>query len=107
MNKPRIDVVPVGGKIIRKQSVHAVVLRACGQCGAPGAYSKEKRVQDGWPGCYDPTRDQQPVGAVCPNCKALRPSPEVKGEIWRREFRADGESLWQRLRKRLRRLTTP
>jgi hypothetical protein len=55
--------------IVRRQSLHATVIRACANCGAPGhAFGR-------------------PVGPICPECGAVRPSDENKGEIWSKVWR--------------------
>jgi hypothetical protein len=76
----------------RSQAVVAAVHRACTNCGAPGVWSMERRIQEGWPGCYvDPTDprawlDDKSVGDTCPNCGASRGPGllERLGEIWRK-----------------------
>lgn len=56
----------VDGALLRKQSVEAVVIRACRKCGAPGEEGLTK----------------------CRNCGADRPPDEPQGVIWSREIRA-------------------
>jgi len=73
-------------EIIRRQSLQAVVVRSCTQCGAPGNFKSHDRIRDGWPGCYVPPghpMDTQLVGDVCPNCGADRPAHEPKGDAMR------------------------
>jgi hypothetical protein len=70
------------------------VTPACRDCGAPGVYSDEERIRDGWPGCFiDPasklTRDRkpgEPVGKYCPNCGDVRPEDDDLGTVayWHR-----------------------
>lgn len=75
----------------REQALAATVHRACTSCGAPGIYNNLDWVYASFPGCYVEAVDErvnQPVGNVCPNCKANR-NPgliEKLGEIWRRRF---------------------
>ncbi len=66
---------------IRRLALEARVIKACNQCGAPGAYKNHPSIQSGWPGCYDPKRDGREVGPRCPNCGAKRPSDENLGEV--------------------------
>ncbi len=79
-----------GGRVIRRQGVHANVQRACKKCQAPGRYLSEDSIRDGWPGCYvakGDEREGQPVEGDCPNCGAPRPKSEALGEIWHKEYR--------------------
>jgi hypothetical protein len=65
---------------------------ACKQCLAPGVYKKDIVIRDGfesidartkggWPKLYDPMRDGQPVGDICPQCGAKRPSDDSQREL--------------------------
>jgi hypothetical protein len=79
-------------RVVRKQSLHAAVIRACAKCGAPGYWHNTPGVNVG---CYAPEKVTQlgadPVGAVCPQCGATRQTVESRGEIWSKEFRV---GLW-------------
>jgi hypothetical protein len=79
-------------RVVRKQSLHASVIRACKQCGAPGYWHDIPGVN---PGCYAPEKvtklGEDPVGEVCPQCGEEREPVEYKGEIWSREWRV---GLW-------------
>ncbi len=78
-----------GAALKVRQSVEAMVIRACAECGAPGRYLSDEHIRDGWLGCWVPAADPragQAVGAVCPNCGSKRPQSENLGEIWVREF---------------------
>ena len=48
-----------------KQELHATIIRACRECGAPGVDSKGVDV-----------------GKFCPWCGTKRPKPESLGRIW-------------------------
>lgn len=86
--------------VARKQSLHANVIRACWNCGAPGFWHNTPGVNVG---CYAPEKvtrlGEDFVGTTCPNCGALRDDIEHKGEIWRREFRINP---WRAVRAWLR-----
>lgn len=64
-----------------RRSLEGTIVRACRSCQAPGLYSSADSIKDGWPACYDPKRNGQPVGDVCPQCGALRPANEFRGEL--------------------------
>lgn len=84
--------VQAGHRSWRSQAVTANVHLACTGCGAPGVWSTERRIKEGWPGCYvEPTdsrswRDDKSVGNICPNCGVGRGPGLIKalGEIWRK-----------------------
>jgi rubredoxin len=101
---PRVQSVPVD--IARKQSLEAVILRACSDCGAPAVYKSASAIRDGWPGCYvepgEPLEDK-PVGELCPNCGIARHGhTEELGEVWHRVWRIKPVGLLDRLRNILR-----
>ena len=83
-------------RILRKQVLHASVIRACKRCGAPGYWHSTPGVN---PGCYAPEKVTQlgadAVGSKCPNCGADREEKEDLGEIWSRIWRV---SLWAALK---------
>ena len=82
----------VGVGIYRRQSVEAIVLRACRHCGAPAVYGSDDNMAFAqWAGCQVPAESPligKLVGSVCPNCgHARRPEDdEHLGEIWAQEF---------------------
>lgn len=80
-----------GASIRRAQALEVAVHRACRYCNAPGVYSDEPRVRDGWYGCYRHPGDPdvgQPVGPQCPNCGGDRGPSLVErlGIVWRKIF---------------------
>jgi rubredoxin len=92
-------------KLFRRQSLHANVARACGNCGAPGFWHDVPGVN---PGCYDPDKVREarmndegfaPVGAICPQCGADREDVERLGEIWSKEYRAP--TVWENVKAAL------
>lgn len=93
--------------IFRRQTLEAVVRRACCFCGAPPTYQSELHILCEWPGCWvregDP-RDRQSVGDTCANCYRPLAAPENRGVIWQREWRAGGRlaRVVAAFRKRLR-----
>lgn len=92
-------------RVVRKQSLHASVVRACRNCGAPGYWHN---IPDVNPGCFAPEKVTQigadPVGPICPQCGAAREEIERLGEIWSKEWRV---SLWSALIGALRDLVKP
>jgi hypothetical protein len=66
---------------ITRSSLEGKLIYACKHCRAPGVYHNSEHIKAGWPGCYDPTRDGQPVGDVCPNCLRLRSGDKNLGEL--------------------------
>jgi len=58
-------------------NLYATKILAC-SCGAPGAYHSRKDE----PRCYDPNRNDEHVGAICPCCGAKRPADKPLGKIW-------------------------
>jgi hypothetical protein len=66
-----------------KRTLHRVKHVRCPYCLAPAVYLSHPSIRDGWPGCYvakGDARENQVVGAVCPNCNAPRPAEEDLGE---------------------------
>src|SRR5262245_24470608 len=76
--------------IVSRQAWQATVLRACRNCGAPGHWHATYGVN---PGCYDPSRNGQPVGPICPQCGAERPPDEPQGVISYKETRVS-DLIW-------------
>lgn len=75
-------------RAIGRASISHTVVRACPRCRAPGLWSSEPRILDGWPGCYVPPGDaraETPVGDRCPHCAAPRARnlTEPRGVVWR------------------------
>src|SRR5262245_32919526 len=66
---------------ITRKSLEAVVVHACPKCEAPGVYKMDDRTKQFWPGAYDPKRNNEPVGAICPNCGAQRSRDRQLGEL--------------------------
>jgi rubredoxin len=88
---PNPQTVPVQSEILRRQSLEAIRITACTDCGAPGVYKSDSSIEAGWPGCYvEPgdSLDTKPVGYYCPNCGAARSQDENLSEIWSREWMA-------------------
>lgn len=83
------------GRVQRKQSLYASVIRSCENCGAPGYWHDVPGVNVG---CYAPEKvtkfGEDAVGTVCPNCGAAREEITRLGEIWSKEWRV---SLWSAL----------
>ncbi len=93
------EVIGVSAEILRRQSLEAVVITACPNCGAPGVYKSEISIAIGWPKCYvspGDHRDTKTVGDTCPECGYLRNPDRDLGEIWSREWRYKKESIFQR-----------
>ena len=71
------------GRVQRKQSLYASVIRACKNCGAPGYWHNTPGVNVG---CYAPEKvtklGENPVGDVCPNCGHSRVPFVPLGMIW-------------------------
>lgn len=92
-------------RVVRRQSLHAGVIRACRNCGAPGYWHATPDVN---PACYAPEKVTQlgsdPVGSVCPQCGADRVPVERLGEIWSKEWRV---GLWSVIVGTLRDLLKP
>lgn len=66
---------------LKRSSLEAVLIHACPHCQAPGVYSADASIEKGWPGCYDPSRVQEPVGDTCPNCNKQRKPNKDLGEL--------------------------
>jgi hypothetical protein len=66
---------------LKRSSLEGRLIFACPHCQAPGVFHKSQHIREGWPGCFDPTRDQQPVGRICPNCKKPRSKDQDLGEL--------------------------
>lgn len=83
----------VFSSVVRKQTLEAVVYRACGLCGAPPRYLSHESIRKSWAGCWvepgDPLEGRL-VGTKCPHCAASRGKPQSLGTIWQREWRAGG-----------------
>lgn len=106
MARSQVHEQAVGSPVLRRQSLEAVVTRACVSCQAPGVYSSAESVRAGWPACWVPPGDPrvgQPLsGDRCPQCGDRKPRPEQHGEIWTREWRV--VTTLGRLARRFRRL---
>jgi hypothetical protein len=88
----------VGPRLTQKREL----VPKCDHCSSPGVYHNHESIKQGWPGCYDPFRYQQPVGLVCPNCNMLRPDNVSLGETINYEW-----PLLQRIIVRLWRFLFP
>jgi hypothetical protein len=77
-NKPLETNITFG---ISRKSLEAIKIFACKNCEAPGIYKNDPRTAQNWPGCFDPSRNNQPVGATCPNCGKSRGSDQNLGEL--------------------------
>lgn len=92
-------------RTVRKQSLHAAVIRSCRQCGAPGYWHD---IPDVNVGCYAPEKVTQlgsdPVGTVCPQCGTDREAIEPRGQIWMKQWRV---GLWAALIETLHDLCKP
>jgi hypothetical protein len=66
---------------ITRKSLEAVLVHACPHCEAPGIYKADDRTADRWPGCWNPARNNRPVGDVCPNCNRPRKKDKNLGEL--------------------------
>jgi len=66
---------------ITRKSLEAVLIHACPHCEAPGVYKNDARTMQLWPGCYDPKRNNKPVGRACPNCGSTRARDKDLGEL--------------------------
>jgi len=86
--------------IYRKQSLHASVIRACRNCGAPGFWHN---IPDVNPGCFAPEKvtklGEDFVGTICPQCGKSRDDIEHHGEIWSKVWKV---SLWTVLKNTVR-----
>ncbi len=103
----------VGVGFYRRQSVEAIVLRACRYCGAPAVYkSSDDRNFDQWPGVLvppDSPRVGEPIGRRCPNCQSTRDASDDEhlGEVWAKEFGGHPRNrvaLYNAIRRFLRRI---
>lgn len=94
-NSAREHVSRIG--LIRRQTLHATVIHACKNCGAPGYWHNTPDVNVG---CFAPEKvtrlGHDPVGETCPNCGADRDVIEDRGEIWRKEYR-----VWHLIRDQI------
>ncbi len=70
------NIFAVGPRLTQERTL----ISKCRKCGAPGCYHDHDSIKEGWPGCYDPERVNQPVGNVCPNCNSRRPRDVKVGE---------------------------
>lgn len=66
---------------LTRKSLHATVIHACPHCEAPGIFKDDARTKELWPGCHDPARHNQSVGAKCPNCGKDRRRDLNLGEL--------------------------
>lgn len=66
---------------LTRKSLHAIRIHACPHCQAPGLFKKDEYNKQHWPGCYDPTRFNEPVGDTCPNCQKKRNKDHDLGEL--------------------------
>ena len=76
--------------IVRRQSLHAVINRACETCNAPGLFQNDVSFIEKYPEIYRPAWAGRPVGNTCPCCNSPRLPEENLGEIWSREWRTPG-----------------
>lgn len=88
--------------LIRRQSLHATVIRACKKCGAPGHWHDNPNLAKA---CYDPAKKRAadaaglgvaPVGPVCPQCGNHREDDEHLGEIWSKVWRVP--TFWEQIK---------
>jgi predicted RNA-binding Zn-ribbon protein involved in translation (DUF1610 family) len=66
---------------LTRKSLEAIVIHACPKCEAPGVYKNDLRTHALWPGCWNPTMNNKPVGDVCPNCGHRRRGDSNLGEL--------------------------
>jgi len=85
------------GSVVRKQTLHASITRACVECGAPGKFQNDMSFIANYPELYRPAWAGRDVGENCPHCGRKRAEDENLGELWSREFRTP--DLLQRLKK--------
>src|SRR4029077_18639462 len=66
---------------LNRKTLEGTIIYACRECNAPGCFSNDPSIKVGWPACYDPLLNGQPVGDTCPQCGAKRPMDKYLGEL--------------------------